>query len=320
MADAIGIASKMGIKDVASWATARSAPDILIPFDTESLTQGYTRIQDESLVGSAGRARSDQGVQAITGQTVHRLDYNNYDELLSMVFGTLTGRVLTLSEDEVQKYCWIEFEKETSRWRFGACKATKIVISGEKDGLVMATIDWIARDLDRNAGAFASISTVGARNHIRFEDLQYRIDTVAGGPPAAGDTARIEKFEIELDRVLVPDDYASKSQTAVEEKWPLEPVPNGFRVVSHKLTVPRYNTDADWIAWKEADTPIQATMIFTRSAETLTLELPDMLITEGFDASIGGPERLQMEGTLDVYKPDSTNPLYTGNELRATFT
>jgi len=310
----------MGIKTVGSWATAYSAVDVLIPFGSESLVQGYTMIPDESLVGSAGQDPSSQGVQAITGQTVHRLDYNNFDALLSMFFGTLAGRVLTLSEDTLLKWLWIELEKTTSRWRFGACKATKILLTGEKDGLVMLTVDWICRDLDRNATAFPSISTVGARNHVRFEDLQFQLDSVAGGPPAAGDTFRIESFELELDNALVADDYASKSQTSPEEKYALEPVPNGKRACSFKFKVPRYSTDADVIAYKETDTAFQARMLFTRSAETMLIELPHLKINEGVDAPVTGAERIQNDVSCIAFKPESGNPLYTGNEVRVTFT
>lgn len=320
MADAIGVLAKMGIKTVAGWTTAYSAVDTLIPFDSESIVHNYTRIQDETLIGSAGRYPSSQGVQAITGQTVHRLDYNNFDVLLSMIFGGIAGRVLTISEDLLPKYVWLEFEKQTSRWRIGACKATKIVISGEKDGIVMLTIDWIGRDIDKNATAFPAISTPGTRSHVRFEDLQMQIDTIAAGPPTSADTMRIESFELELDRALVADDYASKSQTASEEKWPLEPVPNGFRVVSFKFKQPRYDSDADVMTWKDGDTPIQAMLLFTRAAEALLIELPDMRVTDGADAPVGGAERVQNDVTMEVYKPAAGNPLYAGNELRITFT
>ena len=320
MPDAIGVLAKMGIKDVGGWTTAYSAVDSLIPFDTESLVQGYTRIQDETLIGSAGRAPSDQGVQAITGQTGHRLDYNNFEEVLEMIFGTLAGRVLTLSEDLLLKYCWIEFEKQTSRWRFGACKATKIVIAGEKDGNVMLTIDWIARDVDRNATAFPGIATPGARNKVLFEQLQFQIDTIAAGPPTTADAMRIESFELELDRALVADDYASRGTVATYEKFPLEPIPNGFRVVNFKFKLPRYSSDADVMAWKDADTPVQARLLFTGAAETMLIELPDMRVTEGADAQVGGSERIQNDVSMEVYKPAAGNPLYAGNELRITFT
>lgn len=319
MADAIGVLAKMGIKTVAAWTTAYAAVDVLIPFDSETIVQGFTRIQDESLVGSAARAPSDQGVQAITGQTIHRLDYNNFDALLELLFGTLTGRVLTLSEDTLLKYTWIEFEKQTSRWRFGAAKATKVLLAGEKDGHVMLTVDWILRDIDRNVTVFPSISTVGPRNHVKFEDLQFQIDTVAAGPPTSADALRIESFELEIDRLLVSDDYGSKSQTAGEEKFPLEPIPNGKRVVTLKVKQPRYDSDANFVTWKDSNTPIQAILLFTRGGETLTIDLPDLRMTEGADAAIGGAERLQNDHSLDVYGPESGNPLYAGGEVRATF-
>ena len=322
MPDATGILSKMGTKDVAAWSTAYAAVDELVPFDTETITHGYSRLVDDSLTGSAGRSPSKQGVQAISGQTVHRLDYNNFDSIFETAFGAVAGRVFTFPspEDNLLKYLWLEFEKQTSRWRFGASKITKITIAGEKDGIVMLTLDWLCRDIDKNATAFPAISTPGARNLVRFEDLTARFETIASGAPGAGDEKRLESFELTMDRVLVEDDYASKSAVATEEKFPLEPIPNGFRVNELKIKLPRYDSDADWMAWKDADTPIQADLAFSAGGETFVLDLPDMRITEGFDSPIGGPERIQNEGTLEVNKPESTNPLYTGGEVRATFT
>ena len=322
MPDATGILSKMGIKDVAAWATAYAAVDELIPFDSETLTQQFTRLPDDSLVGSAGRAPSLQGVQACAGQTVHRLDYNNFNTIFENTFGKVTGTVFEFESPEsiLAKYAWLEFEKTTSRWRFGAAKITKITITGEKDGIVMLTVDWLCRDIDRNAAAFPSISTPGARNLVRFEDLTCRFETITSGPPGGADEKRVESFELELDRVLVEDDYASKGVVPTEEKFPLEPIPNGFRVTTFKIKLPRYDSDSDFISWKEADTPIQADLTFARGGETFVLDLPDLRITEGGDPLISGPERLQNELTFEVNKPESTNPLYTAGEVRATFT
>lgn len=320
MPDATGIASKMGIKDVAAWATAYAAVDELIPFTGETITQQFTRLTDESLTGVAGRAASAQGMQALAGQTTHVLDYNNFDTIFETAFGAVAGRVFTLTNDQLVKYAWLEFEKQISRWRIGAAKITKMVLSGEKDGKVMLTVDWLLRDIDRNATAFPAISTPGARNLVRFEDLQFRIVDIAGGPPDAADIMRIDSFEIEMDRVLVEDDYASKSAVAGEEKLPLEPIPNDFRTTSFKFKIPRYTTDADIMAWKDADTPIQADMTFTRGSETMVIEIPDMRIRDDFDPNIAGPERVGMEGAMECAFPESTNPLYTGGEIRVTFT
>lgn len=320
MADATGILSKMGIKDVATWETAYAAVDELIPFVSETLVQNFTRGEDESLVGSAGRQPSDQLVQSCEGQTVHKLDYNNFDSILETFFGAVAARVFTLSEDTLPKQQWIEFDKQVTRWRFGASKISKIVIQGEKDGHVMLTVDWMARDVARTGTAFPAISTPGARTLVRFEDLDFWVSTIAAGPPGAGDRLRIESFELELDRVLVGDDYGSKDG-ASGEKLPIEPVPNGFRNIMLKVKQPRYASDADFVTWKDSNTPIQAKMTFTRGSETIVIDLPDLRLTEGADAQIGGPERIQQDGiTMEVRKPESTNPLYTGNEVRITVT
>jgi hypothetical protein len=319
MPDAIGVLSKLGLKDVAGWTTAYAAVDEVSPFVSETLSQAFTRLEDVSLVGTAGRAVSKQGVQALAGQTVHLLDYNNFDTIFEAAFGNKSTRTFTFT-DRLAKYLWLEIDKQNSRWRFGAAKIGKIVISGEKDDYVRLTVDWVGRDIDRNATAFPGISTPGARNLVRFEDLQARFETIASGAPGSSDEKRLESFELEIDNVLVEDDYASKSATASEEKWPLEPIRNGFRVVKLKIKQPRYDSDADFLTWKDADTPIQADFTFSAGGETFVIDLPDMRITTGGDAPVGGPERVQNEYELDCYYPAAGNPLYTGGEVRAIFT
>jgi hypothetical protein len=321
MADSTGILSKMGIKaGIATWPTAYAAVDSLIPYTSETIGQGFNRIEDVSLVGSAGRAPSDQGVQALTGQTVHHLDYNNFDALLEGFFGSVSSRVFEYTDDLLAKYFWLEFEKQVSRWRIGAAKITKILIAGEADGVCNITLDWIARDIDYNATAFPSISTPGARTRVRFEDLQFAVDTIAAGPPVVGtDNRKISSFELELDRVLVPDDYATRG-TAGDAKYPLEPIPNDFRMNTLKISVPRYNTDAEWVTWKDSNTPIQAIMNFVRGSETFVIDLPDLRVTEGGDPQVGGAERLQFDVTLQAYMPEAGNPLYTDGEVQITIT
>lgn len=320
MADALGTLAKMGLKiGLANWAAGWTTADELIPFDSAGDTQVFNRIDDEALLGSAGMQPSDQGVQVLAFPTNHTLDYNNFDALFELFFGAVAGRVFTFSNDTVLKYCGIELEKQVSRWRYFPGKLTKLVISGEKDQAVKVVGDWVFRDIDRNATAFPALSLTGARNKVRFEDMQFRLADL-GDAIAAGDILKIESFELELDRVLVTDDYTTKDATAGSEKWPEEPIPNGFIAASLKFKLPRYASDADVIAFKEADTTLQTDLTFTRSGETLVIELPHGKVLDGFDAQIGGPERVQNEGTLKLYRPASTNPMYTGGQARITFT
>ena len=322
MADATGILSAMGVKDLASWGATWITVDELIPFETEGITQAYTRIADESLTGVAGRYPSDQGVQAVVGPTTHALDYNNYDTIFEMLFGTKSTRTFTLSNDILAKYVGIELDKGASRWRFNAAKATKGILSGEVDQHVKLNTDWIIRDLsDKSGTAFPldSSDLAGPRAKVRFEDLDFWLIDIASGPPAAGDRMRISSFELEIDNVLVPDDYASKTGTPGEEKFPLEPIRNGFRVVNFKIGLPRYDADT-FPVWKAADTPLQAKLTFTRGSETLTIDLPDLRISEGADVNIAGPERLQQEVAFEVNYPETGNSQYDGGEVRAVFT
>lgn len=321
MADSLGILSAMGIKDLGSWGATWVTVDEMIPVETEGITQAFSRLPDDSLTGSAGRYPSDQGVQVIEGPTNHVLDYNNFDTIFEMAFGTVSTRTFTLSDDVVAKYVGIEFDKQVSRYRYWAAKLGKIMLSGETDQHVKLNCEWVGRQIDRNATAFPLDETdlPGPRNKVRFEDLDFWIETIAGGPPTSSERILVSSFELEIDKVFVKDDYASKTGVAGEEKFPLEPVPNEKRACKLKVGIPRYDADT-FQDWKDADTPLQVKMTFTRSGETLVLDLPDLRIIDGADAPITGPERIQDEINFDVYKPETGNPLYDGNEVQAEFT
>jgi hypothetical protein len=319
MADSLGLLSKMAIVAGSSWDQAYQVPSVRVPFSNESITPQFSRIDDDSIMGSGGRNESMQGVEGVVGTTNHILDYNNFDLLMESFFGAVSTRTFTLSDGHLDKWLHLSIYKQVSNWRLYAAKLSKLVISGEKDGYIMAAFDWVVRTVVYQAEAAPAASLVGLRTKIRFEDLTLWLGTVAGGAMGAGDNMRLDSFELSLDRGLVPDDYGSKSQVAGEEKLALEPVPNALREVALKLKVPRYATDADLIAWKAADSTLQAKMSFAMGGETMVLDLPHMKINEGFSANVGGPERAQLEGGLACFMPESTNPLYTGGECRLVF-
>lgn len=323
MADALGTLSKMGLSNgLASWDTAYAAATSIIPFVNETLTSKFDLLENDSLQGYGARLPGDQGVEWLTGATEHQLNYNASDILIAAVMGLNTAGVITISDsiaDFVYKYYAIEFEKQVKRYRFWACKANKFTISGEKDKYCRLVVDWYAKNFDMVDTAFPTLAQP-TNVLVPFDDLVFRLADQANAL-SAGDVMGIESFEIVLDRSYKTDDYESSATTP---RQPLEPIQGGWRVCELTIKLPRYaaNTIA---AWKDANTPLQADLIFTGpSTYTKKIEFPDLRISSGFDQNIGGPGPLTVEGKFTAYRSAAIagEPyrMYAGNEMRITVT
>lgn len=317
MADAAGVRSKMGIKEVAGWTSAYATPDIAVPLVSENISQQFERIESDSLYGNGARQPSIKGNEQVQGETIHELDYNNYDSIFKAIFGAEASRVFTISDDDLPEYRYLEFEKDIERWRYGPAKVTKIVISGQSSGsqgIIRLAVTWLVKTRVRTGTAFPAI-TPATRNLVAFKHMTFRIadlvDAVGGG-----DEYGINSFEFELDRNLKGDDYDSESANQI-----LVPIPDGFRVpVGLKLGVPRYNsTNKQLIDWRDADTPLQATVNFVSGSEQFLIELPNLRLEEGFEANVGGPGVIPLDGMAKGYPSEAGNPMYVGNEARITF-
>ena len=225
--------------------------------------------------------------------------------------GTDAAGVVTI-DDTLANFFWLEFEKQISRHRFGSAMATKMTISGERGGLIEVTFDWFCKSFDNAATAFPAI-TPATMTKARFEDLVFRLAD-QGDAIAAGDAFEIDHFEITFDRQMKIDDYVAR---ATNPRLPIIPVENDFRATSFTIRIPRYAADTI-VDWKEADTALMADFTLTRGGESITAEFPEIRITEGFDAPIGGPNVLILEGGFDCFRSSAANPMYVGNEMRIT--
>jgi len=316
MADALGIKAKMGVKSVATWATAYAAVDTAIPFVDESITRNYARVQRSALLGYGGRESSDQGVQTTQGTVNFELDYNNFIPILKQAMGAEAGGVITITDTIDSLFLWLEFEKQVSRYRAGPAKATKFTISGDANSTdpVKLSVEYTCRDVVQSATAFPAI-TPSTPDRVIFRHLTlFRLGD-QGDALAAGDQLPLQSFELSFDRAYKTDDYGS---ALTEPEMPLAPAENDFRSASLKLKFARYAADTI-PAWKDADTALQCAFLFSGpSAQTFGIEVPNMRITEGFDAPIGGPGPLVLEGTLELARSLAGHPMYTGNEFRIT--
>lgn len=320
MADGAGIIGQMGMRNLASWDAAWAAVNVYVPFISESLTKASERIQDDALEGYGGRNPSLEGNATVQGDTVHPWHYGA-DALITACMGTLAGTIVSvedLLEDGTNPATWgLEFIKGgAANHRFWPAIMHKFTLAGEAGGLVNLTCSWAARKFE--AVAAAAMTKPTYVNRVKFDQLVFRLGSQAAAL-VDGDRKRISSFEISFDRQMKLDDYSTIPSGGSGPREPMEPKENGFRVCTLKITLPRYDADTI-LAWREADTALHADMTFTGAgtAEKL-IQLPELRITEGFNANVGGPEVITLEGTLEAYRGGSAF-MYTGNEMRLTYT
>lgn len=321
MADAsLGILGRMGIvTGAATWATGTyPGSATTYPFISESLTDAYNRIEQNSLVGFGGRLPSDQGVEVITGTTEHIMDYTTMHLFITAVFGDDTAGTITIEDRHgagSAKAFWIEIDKEHTEYVFGPGKPTKITITGEKDGQIKIALDWVFFGFQTKTSGFTGGAWTPTPRML-FEHGVFRVADQANAL-AAGDEINPESFEITFDRGAKTDDYVADS---TNPKQTLIPIENDFRSAQYKITIPRYEDDA-FGTWKAADTTLQGDIVFTLSGNTLTISMPELRITEGFDANIEGPAAVKLDGTFELYRcGNGSHPMGTGNEIEVVYT
>jgi hypothetical protein len=320
MSDSLGFLSKMAAVSVANWDSAYNASGIAgIPFTSESFAVNYERIQIDSLIGAGGREPSEQGNQAIEGTTEHELDFDNFELLFEAGFGALGGGTFTIV-DRLAEYLFLEFEKETARYRVGAAKCTKFTISGEKGGLIKCAFDWLAKDFDDNATAWQAGATISSSLKARFLDVDFwlgdQVDALA-----AGDRFAIDSFEFTFDRGLKGDDYVSTG-TAATAKLPIDPVEGARHTATFSMSMPRKSADTI-VAWKQADTALQGRLEIARAGTgggSYTLEMAHLVIPDGFDSPISGDAPLTIEGNFEVSRTNNGSHPMSHDEIEMDYT
>ncbi|HUX54261.1 MAG TPA: phage tail tube protein [Williamwhitmania sp.] len=315
MPDGIGVLSKCGIKEASAWGEAWSAVDTMLPINDESLITTIQRIETMALEGVAGRRVGKQGLVEVAGALNSDLDYYNFGSILEAAMGTDTTGVYTLADNNT-KIIKIEFEKAVSRWRINSAKIQKMTISGNKGEALKIATDIIGMTPSRSATAFPSISLSSYSQVLFSNSVSASFIRIGNQDDAldSGDNIDAESFSLELTNNFKADDYSSLSRYA------LDPLRNGKRDVVFNVKLPRYS--ADTIPdWKDAGTPLQATLYFTDGTKTLLIEIPEFEISEGFNMNIGGSEILVQEGPGNCYLNSSNTPMTAiSSEFRITIT
>lgn len=303
-----GVLGKCGCGSVSSWGDSWSAVTDLLPFKSEGIEKTIEKIENMSLQGVGGKIKADQGLIRVGGDLPGHLDYANWGKVLEAALGSVAAGVYSI-QDTNAKIIRLEFEKSISRWRLGSVKIEELRIRGIKDGEVEINTNLIVQDIARSATAFPAIS-ISNHSRVLFNDGTFRVGDNANAL-GSGDAIGLEEFELILKRGFKEDDFTNEAQTV------LVPVENGFREASLRIKLPRYESDA-WTDWKDAATDLQGDLSFTDGSNTFLIQLPQMLIFEGFDNPVSGPGIIPQEGTLQCYRRTDNSYMSVDEEFKIT--
>jgi hypothetical protein len=307
MATGRGYAGLLGVGSESTWGTEVVATQ-RVPFLSESITDVFTMIQDESLEGKQARRYADQGPEDLAGTIDSNFRYTNSQLLLSAFFGQLTAGKYTMLETTESVSRTLAIEKVVSVHTYTGVKVNQITIAGTPTDRVTIAYDVIAKDAIRtsvtNTSGVLSALTDTAEN-ILFTELNFRIGDLVDAL-VVGDEMGISAFELMVNRNL---DQVHTNQSRLV----IEPLENGRREGTFKITIPRYQAQT-FLGWKDSHTKLQARLNFTNGTNTKEILLPEMLITS-VDPLVSGPELYPLEVEMMLFRDQSNSILAINQEI-----
>lgn len=307
MADGLGVLVEAGWYDSGTtWDIAATGVETAtghLPLVSESLTKDYLYVQSKALTGEVSAKAPEQADLRVNGDIQVEGDYVYGHQLLEYALGALTGT--TYNTADALQFFGLVFDKGVERWCAPSCAVNSLTISGAADSEdpVMFGYNLTASRLNRAATAIASLTKTGPERII-FNDLVVRIADKADAL-AAGDVREVSSFELTLNNALQNDMLATGSG----QGFALEPKRNGFRTGQLQVTLPRYVANT-FQGWKDSHTPLQADLIFTGTAATMTIQVSTMYLTSGADVNVAGPDVIPVECTFDIVGGANTNFTY----------
>lgn len=308
----VGALGKIAVDVYQGWATAEGTPTYtLIPAISENLTRDVTQIDVPILRGQAAMTRPETGLVSVGDGLVSLLDYNNVGKLLQAAFGT-SGHIYTL-EDDLDDSLKIVIDRGVSRFKVFASRVTEFEISsGSLDELVQLRLGLIGRDIEPVDDAFPDVSFTN-RNPVTLKQGRFYVGNLTDDLSQA-DAVKVSAFSLTVTRNLATDIYSTRHTGHTDASYLLEPEIGGFREVTLNLTIPVYDADT-FIDWKRDFTTVQALLTFVDGSEKVSVEIPQLVISEGFDPTTAGPERRTLQGTLRAYLNDDNANDGAGSDI-----
>jgi hypothetical protein len=259
------------------WGYPVAVTDRIPWLGNDSLQELINKIEDETLIGKAGRTQLDFGTRPVSGSFNTEMRYTQKsgaffcgtDLLLALAMGAAptyasSFNILKLSE-EITEPCTLAVQKTVSIWEFDSCFFKGFKLSGKASDHLRCSFDVNAYRLRcgtvagtpvgfvNGTAQMAALAASGGKR-VLFGDIKARIRDIAGG--VLGDTYRLGVGEFTLDynsNLSEPEFSSPDSDLAVgaaayhgDANYPtyytIPFVRAGKRVVGLELKLLRYST------------------------------------------------------------------------------
>lgn len=322
-----GAAARVGLGKESTWGTG-IAIDQIIPFNSEGINKAVKMIESSYLDGSAGKRNLVSSLIEAIGDLSGEMIWDEISGGIIGIESLLRGFTGASSRDAVNnlnKYdlnptiddsYTLAFNKQVSAWEIQGAKFKTLNIAGAKGEVIKFAVGVIGKNiyLTGDSGIINTISGIQAISPavnptmITFDNLAFRIGDQANALTSA-DQFAISGFEFSGDNKLSDPDHSTPTTTHLDAKETLEPVRNGIREMSLKLSIPRYTSD-QFSTWLTAHTPLQADLIWTNGSKLFKILIPNLYISN-VGAPISGAEIIKQEVELMLIRNAGTNPYMT---------
>lgn len=239
-----GTASKLALVKGGTWGTAVSlGTGHRVPFERTTLRRNIEQIANETILGKATRAPSDNGNEETGGAVIVAGDYRQH--LLQAAAFMGTAGVPTTVESGVYLHVFpftaavdglflsagVDYGGVDVHG-FNSLKCMRRFIECRAGDKLRETYDYIGRGLDKtltsSGWTYANDpNQLGAR-HILHRHGVWRMNAAAGDALAAGDKVYPTAFTVDINRALA----GSFADAALME----EPIPDGWAAITVQLT------------------------------------------------------------------------------------
>lgn len=313
MATGLGYPAVMGAAKETTFRTAVAMTD-RIPYLSETLSEQIAMIEDESLIGTAGRNALDKGPTSLTGKIMTELRYTQKsgsyfcgsDLLLALAMGgthTYASTVNTLKlGDALSAFATIALNKQVAYWEFISTYLNGFDLHSKTGDFVHVDFDAIAYNLLRSgttngATQFSNLAVSGGKR-VLFGDLTFRLGDTTDAL-ASGDNIGLKDFKLSLKNNLTPPQFSTPDNATshTDGYLTIQPQRNGFREVMLEFTLPRYESSG-WgttlETWKAAKTALQfyGFTSIDSAAKRFWLHCPHLII-EDIQSPVSGPEVIE---------------------------
>lgn len=307
-----GVLSKLGIGEESTHGAAVAATEMLRLIN-ESISPEIARVSSPILDGTVAQREDRRGNKTVAGGFTVEPDYDNIDKIFEACFGAAAAGVYDFTNTEnISLSIWIE--KTVSRFRALGAKVDSFTLSGAAGENWMLEVNVKAKDSDRVATAFASISLTSSEpwaydsSKIRLAALGAAIDD--------DDQIYMSDIAIAVTHGLDDGQYHSNSDN------PLEHLKANFREVKISGNIARYDTD-QYATWEAAETQLQMDVTIPGAGSNNALfQFPIVKLTTIPIVPVAGPGPAPIPVEFLAYVNASRNSDMAAvtNEMKLTIT